>query len=575
MKRWFLFVIVGSMSTISLHAQSEDSTFIATSESTVRNSTGNIVEKLDQTTVTQGKLSQFMTLDDRTLSFSRDHASHTSIWPQYSVVEEREVVNGAKLSPWSNEPLFDEYPTAWWKRKLFYEHLIFMSGDDWWISADPVLNLDAGVQSGIADGTISSNQRGARLAGGIGQQFRFETMLIESQVFLPEYLDSYVSARGVMIGQGIAKPFKTDGWDHRWASGNIAYTPNKHFTFMLGQGKFFYGEGYRSLLLSDNALNYPYFRIETTFGPFKYINLWTQMYDTRDVVNLNPGNRRKWISSHYLSWDVTEKLNLSFYEAIVYGSDTTNGGLDVSYFNPIIFYRPIEDQIDSRLGNALLGMNASYKFDGGHTVYGQFVLDEFNLSALRENNGSWLNKFGYQLGYRFDHNITTHDRLSILAEWNEVRPFTYTHRNVLTNYAHFSQPIAHPLGSDFSEIVLRGAWYHKRWTTQLHFSYAIKGLAILENGVYYGEGADLWVGYDSRSSDDGFGPRNDPSTTILNARATMAYTINPAWQMDAFVTLGFRSGLVYPYIEQGQLSGSNTWISGGIRTTIFRTYSDI
>ncbi|NVK26626.1 MAG: hypothetical protein HWE14_01215 [Flavobacteriia bacterium] len=575
MKRWFLFVIVGSLSTVSLHAQSEDSTSIATSNSAIRNNGSNSITSEDPTTITRSRLSEFMMLDDRTLTFSREYASHTSIWPQLSVIEKVEVRDNSEETPWTNEHLFDEHPSSWWKRKLFYEHLIHMTGDDWWLNIDPVLNVDAGVQSGIADGVISTNQRGGRIAGGIGEQFRFESTLIESQVFLPEYLDRYVDQRGVMIGQGIAKPFKTDGWDHRWASGNISYTPNKHFTFMLGQGKFFYGEGYRSLLLSDNALNYPYFRIETTFGPFKYVNLWSQMYDTRRVVDLNPGRRRKWISSHYLSWNVTEKLNLGFYEAVVFGSDTTNGGLDVSYFNPIIFYRPIEDQIGSRLGNALLGMNGSYKFDGGHTVYGQFILDEFNIEALRESNGSWLNKFGYQIGYRYDHSLTRFDRLSLLAEWNEVRPFTYTHKKVLTNYAHYSQPIAHPLGSDFSEVVLRGAWYHKRWTAELHFSYAIKGLAIEENGVYYGEGADLWVGYDSRSRDDEFGPRDEPSTSIMNARATVAYTINPSWKMDAFFTIGYRSGLVYPYIDRGQLSGSNTWISGGVRTTIFRTYSDI
>lgn len=518
-----------------------------------------------------------MMMSDRSISFSRDHASHTSIWPSTSPV--RKWSYTADSVPNMNHVYGpnERIPQEWWKRKLFYSDLIAMSGSDWSITINPVLNVSGGSELGEEQRLLWQNLRGVRVNGYITDEFRFETSLYENQVVLPTYLDEYVDDRRVMFGQGIAKPFR-EGWDNRWASGNIQYTPNEHFSFSLGQGKFFYGEGYRSLLLSDNALNYPYFRIETTFGPFKYINLWTQMYDVRGSVNLNPGNRRKWISTHYLSWNVTDKWNLSFYEAVVFRSDTLNGGLDVSYFNPVIFYRPIEDQVDSRLGNALLGMNTSYKLGKGHRVYGQFILDEFNLDALTNGGGSWLNKFGWQLGYGYDANITDEDRLSWIAEWNQVRPFTYTHRDVLTNYGHYYQPIAHPLGTDFQEFILRGNWYHNRWTTTVHLSLANRGLPEVINGSYSGEGSDMWVSYNSRLGNEGFDIADDPSTQIINMRGRVAYTFNPKWQMDLFLELGYRSGASYPFVfdpSVGLMETNSLWISGGLQTTIFRTYTDI
>ena len=47
-------------------------------------------------------------------------------------------------------------------------------------------------------------------------------------------------------------------------------------------------------------------------------------------------------------------------------------------------------------------------------------------------------------------------------EYNRVRPYTYGHRDSLSNfpnistasYSHHSQPLAHPLGSNFKEVVL-------------------------------------------------------------------------------------------------------------------------
>ena len=150
------------------------------------------------------------------------------------------------------------------------------------------------------------------------------------------------------------------------ASGELTYTPDNIFSITLGQGRNFFGEGYRSMMLSDAAFNYPFLRIETTFWKVKYTNLWAQLYDVRPEAQLstNGGYAKKYLSSHYLSINLTTRWNLSFFEAIVVGDTAQQEGVDISFFNPIIFYRPVEFAVGSQSGNALLGLGTSYKLSG-------------------------------------------------------------------------------------------------------------------------------------------------------------------------------------------------------------------
>ena len=104
--------------------------------------------------------------------------------------------------------------------------------------------------------------------------------------------------------------------------------------------------------------------------------------------------------------------------------------------------RPIEFSLNSP-DNVLVGVNAKYSFNSSYT-YGQLVLDEFSLTDLRANKGFWANKIGYQLGYKVFDPFNM-NRLTLQTEFNYVRPYTYAHHNPQQNYAHYNQPLAHPL----------------------------------------------------------------------------------------------------------------------------------
>ena len=43
--------------------------------------------------------------------------------------------------------------------------------------------------------------------------------------------------------------------------------------------------------------------------------------------------------------------------------------------------------------------------------------------------------------------------VDLQVEFNSVRPYTYSHETLFTNYAHYRQPLAHPMGANFKEWI--------------------------------------------------------------------------------------------------------------------------
>ncbi|MEY3397701.1 MAG: hypothetical protein RL220_295, partial [Bacteroidota bacterium] len=143
--------------------------------------------------------------------------------------------------------------------------------------------------------------------------------------------------------------------------------------------------------------------------------------------------------------------------------------LDLNYLNPVIFYRPVEFAQGSA-DNVLLGGGFRAKVSKSVQVYGQLVLDEFLLREIKNADGWWANKFGGQLGVKAFNVMGT--SLFFQSEWNIVRPFTYTHGSSIQAWGHLNQPLAHPMGANFAEWVIRAGYTWKRWTIREQISWA-------------------------------------------------------------------------------------------------------
>ena len=143
-----------------------------------------------------------------------------------------------------------------------------------------------------------------------------------------------------------------------------------------------------------------------------------------------------------MSFAVNKKINISLFQSLIWASDTSgNNGLQLELLNPIIFMNALNFNMGSP-ANSLMGLNMRYNFLKQYSVYGQFVLDDFNLGALKNEPGFFQQKYGFQLGLKaFD--AFGVKNLYLQTELNRVRPYVYGHRTLKINNAHYNEALAH------------------------------------------------------------------------------------------------------------------------------------
>ena len=389
--------------------------------------------------------------------YSKQSNFHTSIRPFYHR-EVMEVYNRDSVmeSLQKDNRLFLK-SDRWWAKalrwsenKLLDEHFIDRSLGVLNVRLDPVMDFSIGRDRLNLDRTWM-NTRGFHLEGEIGKKFQFNSSFYESQgLFLP-YMQTYMNQTYIVPGQGRYKLFKGGpAVDWGYSRGVLVYKANKTFTFQFGHDKNFIGDGYRSLLLSDNAFNYPFLKIETNFWNIKYVNLYAQLNHMGFSSAEDRLFDRKYISAQYLSWNATKWLNFSLFEMVEWRALPTRD-FDFNYLNPIIFLRPVEFQNGSE-DKVMIGATTKIKVLNKLSLYGQVVIDDLKISELRQQNGWWGNKYGFQAGMKaFD--VFTLKGLSVQAEYNMARPYTYSHSDSINTYAQLNQALAHPLGANFKEGV--------------------------------------------------------------------------------------------------------------------------
>lgn len=405
------------------------------------------------------------------------------------------------------------------------------------------------------------------MEGRLGQQFSFYTTLVESQARFAAHVNHLTLRSEVVPGYWLRKDFRERASDFAYAAGEIAFTASKFFHFRLGRGKQFLGEGYRSMLLSDNSVNYPFFRIETTVGKIKYVNLWAVMNDIRPEVALAEDvYAKKYLSMHYLSLNIGQRWNVGLFEGIMWGDELNRFGFDVNFFNPVILYRPVEFSQGFAGGNILFGFNTSYQLPGGIKAYGQLAIDEFNFEILRDwEKKSWLNMMAWQLGVKWGDALGIRN-LFLRAEYNAARPHTYSHRTILTNWGHYAQPLAHPLGGNFREVLLQAnyRWQRLQVNAALHTALLGRDEDDTENW-----GGDIYKSFNSRSASNGVVIGNGTQSTLIYWRATASYLLNPNYNLRLEAGAQSRS-------EDATALGlpNSQTIYFGLRTNLYELYQD-
>lgn len=417
--------------------------------------------------------------------------------------------------------------------------------------------------------TLPEYLGGMHFKTNINDDFTFAGTVIGGKTSLPFFSDTIFSASRVIPEFGQAYGNNKNGYEVFDYTGYVSYSPNnnKIFNFQAGKDKHFIGDGYRSLLLSDVAPAYPFFRINTNIWKLQY-NVWyTMMNDISGASGEKTKFRTKYATFHYLSCNFTKELNVSIFENIIWrGNDSLNNrGFDLNYLNPVIFYRPIEYSLGSP-DNALMGLNVSYKLLNTVKLYGQLALDEFLLAAIKHRTMWWANKQAWQLGTRYI-NAFGQKGLSLQFEYNEVRPYTYSHGIVQQNYAHYGSALAHPMGANFRELIGIVKYRKKNWQISGRFNYALIGKDSTNTSTNMGQ--NIFLSYTTRPYEYGHYTAQGVQNNYYHLDLKCSYFLIP--DMNLRVEAGIMQR-VQNNIEKYELQ--DPYIYFGIKSGFWNTYRD-
>lgn len=401
------------------------------------------------------------------------------------------------------------------------------------LHVSPVLYLGGGKDSRLDD-VLTINTRGVEIRGMIDRKIGFYTFLGENQSILPLYVKEQISLNPVVPHEGFWKDFKKDGVDFFQTRAYIDFNLSKHIYMQFGNDRTFIGNGYRSLIFSDYSPPNLFLRSNLKVWKINYLFQINRMAaDVRGTSGgLQSGRRypEKFMAFHHASINIGKKFNLGVFESVVFSpkDSLNNNTFDLSYLNPVIFYRSIEQQFGSS-DNALLGLDFKWLATKGISVYGQAVLDEFVLNEIKAGNGWWANKFALQGGIKYI-NVLGVSNLDVQLEANVVRPYTYSHGTQYGSYTNYRQSLAHPLGANFNEWI---AIVRYQPIPKLNLVAKVINVKIGRDGADENWGSDLMKDNGTREQERNNKIGQGTTNTILFLDFTASYMIKHNLFLDA------------------------------------------
>jgi hypothetical protein len=430
---------------------------------------------------------------------------------------------------------------------MFFKHVVRVepSNENFKLRLDPILNFEEGKDlSDTLNRRFNTNTRGLIGSGYIGNKFYFETMFAENQSTFPDYISNMAKASLVVPGQGRWKTFKTTGYDYAFSSGFISVQPIKNLNIQVGHGKQKIGNGYRSLLLSDNSFNYPYARITQQWfkGRVSYTNIYSVLMNLEPAAKIPTPNserlfQKKAASFQYLSINATKFLNIGFFQGMIWhaADDRNRQDLSWQYFNPVIYSNLPEYKLNNK-NNIVIGTDLKIKITNKFNLYGQFMADDLS------NSNQHGDAIGYQIGANY-FDVLGIKNLFLQLEYNDVNENSYNSPlGTTTNqsFSNYNQTLAYTPGSG-KELIVMADYKWKRLFVNMKYNYQ----NLLKNGEYY------------------------YTNQLINAK--IGYLINPAYNFNVNLGITYRAQNFNNFTN---LNNQTNFIYLGIRTSIYNLYYD-
>jgi hypothetical protein len=377
------------------------------------------------------------------------------------------------------------------------------------------------------------------LSAGAAMKFKFgERWYLQVNVFenldqFPPFINEKIDSNKVVPHYGRYMANFGSFYSIPQINGFLNYSASQYISLAVGQDKFFLGDGYRSLFLSDNSAPFPFARLVVQAWRIKYLAMLAKIDDVESYSG-NSSFQEKFAVMHFLSYNITDRINIGFFEAIIWrGRDTaTDRGVELNYLNPVIYFRPVEFSMNSP-DNANIGGSFKFRVFSRTFIYGQLFLDDFIVKEFRANKGWWGNKYGIQGGIK-SFGAFGINNLFMQAEINTVQPYTYSHESSLTNYGHYYQPLAHPLGANFRELIGIARYNKGKWALTEKAIAARYGEDF--NNISYG--MDIYKTYNLIQGPYGNKIEQGLKTNSFINETSIGYILKPSWNMN--ISAGYR-----------------------------------
>jgi hypothetical protein len=408
-------------------------------------------------------------------------------------------------------------------------------------------------------------EAGVKLEFNIQNKITISGNLSYVNLYFPSYYKQKIDTSEIIPQIGRFRKSNNGIYSVLRYTGNSLIQVNKYFNVDLGYDKIFFGDGYRSLFLSDNAPPYPFLRFILNIWKLKYVCMYSVFEDV-NINNIKEDLLQKYANFHFLSWNVTNRLNIQFFEMVMYNPRDSlgNRGIELNYLNPVIFIRPVEFSLGSP-DNVLMGFGAKLKFLKYGFLYTQILIDDFKIDNFLNNPGWWANKYAVQFGYKI-FNFFGFDGLYWQFEFNSIRPFTYSHQDSYRNYGQTFQALAHPSGSNLNEIISIFRFTHNRSSLWFKSIYSIHGADIPD--IYFSYGGNIYKSYKQRISNNSNYTGQGFQQKMLYSELKWNYLINPKWP------LFFETGITNRFDVNNQSKNSDFYFFIGFATSLFNKYVD-
>ncbi len=357
----------------------------------------------------------------------------------------------------SQRSLLDKFPDS--KNSIHY--LPDINKVNKWLNISPVIDAE-GAHNNTDHRMLYRLGQGVYIYGYFNQNIGYELSAELFERGFPSSARYSLDSLKLIPGYNRILTGKYPNISYASVNGFIKWNFIPHMSLKLGKDKQFLGDGDRSLLLSEYAASYPFVQLNLDIWRIKYSY---QLMFLQDLVPGEGSNRfEKYTVMHTLDYNISRNFNIYAFEAVVWRErdSTFHRGIDVNYLDPFLVFYPVDWSIGSP-DHKLIGLGSRWQVFKHLHLYGQLLLGDFSTTYIEKYGWGWYgNKHGIQGGfkiYRHNNNFTSLFQM----EYNIVRPYTYSHYNVLDNYGYLNRPLAHPYGANFREILAVYRLSFPRW----------------------------------------------------------------------------------------------------------------